>query len=339
MADYDYSEEGETIESSPLATATQATAAVVSLALIAGVGVWGYDLMMRDVSGIPVVRAVEGEMRIRPEDPGGQLARHQGLAVNEIAAHGQAGGPVDQVKLAPPEVALTSEDRPVIPATEPAPVPMAEAIPEQSTASQAILRTETGVETAVSFQTGTMPSGQSDQDTIDALVAELMSEATDGTSPTDGAGVGSTQTAEASALSSEMSPEPAVLTRDPDPAVAVSARPRLRPQNVAFQVRQPAAQPAVGTNEIDPAAIPSGTRLAQLGAYESADVARAEWVGMEGRFGDILAGKSRVVQRAESNGRAFYRLRAMGFVDLADTRRFCSAVKAEGVDCIPVQVR
>ena len=34
--------------------------AVCSLALIAGIGVWGYKLAVRDVSGIPVVLALQG---------------------------------------------------------------------------------------------------------------------------------------------------------------------------------------------------------------------------------------------------------------------------------------
>lgn len=61
-----------------LTNMTNIAGAVVSLALIAGVGVWGYKLMVRDVSGIPVVRAVQGDMRVRPEEPGGQLAMNQG---------------------------------------------------------------------------------------------------------------------------------------------------------------------------------------------------------------------------------------------------------------------
>ena len=60
--------------------------AVVSLALVAGLGVWGYKLTVRDVSGVPVVRALEGPMRVLPTDPGGKLATHQGLAVNAVQA-------------------------------------------------------------------------------------------------------------------------------------------------------------------------------------------------------------------------------------------------------------
>jgi hypothetical protein len=82
-----------------------------------------------------------------------------------------------------------------------------------------------------------------------------------------------------------------------------------------------------------------GSRLAQLGAFESAEVARTEWDRLSTRLGDLLDGKRRVVQRAESGGRTFYRLRVVGFDDLADARRFCSALQAEQAECIPVVTR
>lgn len=82
-----------------------------------------------------------------------------------------------------------------------------------------------------------------------------------------------------------------------------------------------------------------GTRLAQLGAYKSEAIAREEWARLEARFGDYLDGKNRVIQKATSGGRTFYRLRAMGFDDLAEARRFCSALVAERAECIPVVTR
>ena len=66
-----------------------ATGALVSLSLIFGIGYWGYQLIMRDVTGIPVVRAMEGDMRVLPDDPGGDIARHVGLSVNELVAMGE----------------------------------------------------------------------------------------------------------------------------------------------------------------------------------------------------------------------------------------------------------
>lgn len=84
--------------------------AALSLALILGVSFWGYKLIVRDVSGIPVVRAMEGDMRVLPDNPGGAVADHTGLAVNEVAAIGEAGGPEDRLVLAPRTGDLAQED-------------------------------------------------------------------------------------------------------------------------------------------------------------------------------------------------------------------------------------
>ena len=77
----------------------------------------------------------------------------------------------------------------------------------------------------------------------------------------------------------------------------------------------------------------------QLGAYEDAATARREWGRLTAAFPDFFAGRDRVVQRAVSGGRPFFRLRAHGFADIADARRFCTALLAEDAPCIPVTVR
>lgn len=307
----------EELSPNALTMMTNVAGAVVSLALIAGIGVWGYKLMVRDVSGIPVVRAAAGEMRVRPDDPGGQVARHQGLAVNAVAAEGVAAGPVDQVMLAPRDTDLAQEDQPIS-ATTVAPVeqpePLAPAAESVGGAKRIPARVDSTL--AENLQSGA----------IDAVVAEL----TAGVTPL----AGDADTAAETVAAQELSEVPSAETQETSLAQLVK-RPRLRPnapatlQSAAFVAETPTA-------EIDAAAIPAGTRLAQLGAFDSADVARSEWARLEGRFGTYLQDKSRVVQQAQSGGRTFYRLRAMGFVDLADARRFCSAFKAEGVDCIPV---
>ena len=87
--------------------------AMTSLALVVGVGVWGYWLVMRDVSGVPVVRALEGPLRVQPENPGGEPADYQGLAVNAVAAQGAASPPADRLTLAPRPVDLSEEDQPM----------------------------------------------------------------------------------------------------------------------------------------------------------------------------------------------------------------------------------
>ena len=101
----------------------------------------------------------------------------------------------------------------------------------------------------------------------------------------------------------------------------------------------PAPAPQVETRTVAAADVVAGTQLVQFGAFASPDEAQAEWANLLSRYGDLMGGKGMVVQPVESAGRTFYRLRAEGFSDDADARRFCSAITAEGSDCIPVEMR
>ena len=56
-------------------------------------------------------------------------------------------------------------------------------------------------------------------------------------------------------------------------------------------------------------------------------------------IGALFSGKARVVQEAKSGGRTFWRLRAGGFASKDEARRFCAALIAEGVDCIPATAK
>src|SRR6056297_1955123 len=173
--------------------------ALLSLVLILGLAAWGWQLMKRDVSGVPVVRALEGPMRVTPDDPGGRLAEHQGLSVNRIAAEGTAEPPVETIVLAPAPLSLTEEDKPA----------------------------------------------------------------------------------------AELAPQPTT----PTPASAVAS--------------------------------PPDTPAPDAEAANAAD----------------MAGKTRVIQEAETGGRTFFRLRAAGFADLDDARRFCSVLVSGDLNCIPVVQR
>ncbi|MGC8202706.1 SPOR domain-containing protein [Aliiroseovarius sp. PTFE2010] len=277
--------------------------AVVSLALIAGLGVWGYKLMVRDVSGIPVVQALETPMRIAPEDPGGNVADHLGLAVNAIAAEGQAEQIPDRLVLAPPPIELTEEDQPQS-TLQPDLARVADAVPGDGRVGAA----------ADTPRQSAAEAGE---------VAALSNE----TDPVQAALDVSAQIA-------------ATLAADNPPAFT-SPVPRARPVRVASANRTvpadavPQTQPA----DMDATKIPPGTRLVQFGAYDTPEMARVEWDKLALRFEALMDGKARVIQEAASGGKTFYRLRAMGFDDLSDARQFCAALVAEKAACIPTQAR
>ncbi|QYX55251.1 SPOR domain-containing protein [Roseovarius sp. SCSIO 43702] len=283
-----------------LQRATYLVGAISSLALVIGMTVWGVRTMTRDVSGVPVVKAAAGPMRIAPEEPGGQQAQHQGFSVNDVAAAGTAADPADRLILAPEPLDLSFEEAPV--------VAEAEAMQDD---------TEEGAEAVAAVETD-------DAATMNAL-ADALAE-----------GVEPLETVQPAAMEVE-APVRA------DGSLARSLRPKVRPASLGAGTRpteviETAAQ-AGEAEEVDAESIPVGTRLAQLGAFTSEEIAREEWTRLAARFGDYLDGKSRVIQRAQSGGRTFYRLRAMGFDDLADARRFCSALVSERAECIPVVTR
>ena len=91
--------------------------------------------------------------------------------------------------------------------------------------------------------------------------------------------------------------------------------------------------------DVDPALITAGTRLVQLGAFDDRASAIKEWDFIIERHGDLIDGRKRFIQLAESGGRSFFRLRMVGFDNLGDSRRLCSAMLARGTPCIPVTSR
>jgi len=327
-----------------ITTFTNWIGAVLSLALVIGVAVWGYKLLMRDVNGIPVVRAMEGPMRLQPDMPGGTAADHQGLAVNQIAATGNAAPPADRLVLAPRPVALTDEDvttadlmataqiLPMPPQRDPSTGMFAGADMNADPNADISLRLASagmfGLDDAPGVDVARIEPAvmlRAEPDTMSAMVDQILAQILESDPPTDDAG------------------PPAIAIPAVEGGIGQSLRPQARPASMVGQtaslgpVAIQASAPPV--QDVDAATIPSGTRLVQLGAFDSPDVAKREWDRLAARFGDYLQGKSRVIQLAESGGRNFYRLRAMGFADINDARRFCSALVAERAECIPVSAK
>ncbi|MGB0798084.1 MAG: SPOR domain-containing protein, partial [Planktomarina sp.] len=87
--------------------------AVISLAVLVGIVGWGAKTLIRDSSGVPVVAALDGPMRVAPADPGGIPASHQGLTVNQVAGSQPLADLSENLQLAPRPVNLLDEDVPM----------------------------------------------------------------------------------------------------------------------------------------------------------------------------------------------------------------------------------
>lgn len=119
-------------------------------------------------------------------------------------------------------------------------------------------------------------------------------------------------------LPQEMTPLP---VETPQPA----APPKKIPPNEA---KEPAPDGAAAASP----ATPSGPTI-QLGAYASTVKAETAWKLLSGRFPQVAA-LNKVIVTATVGGKSVYRLRASGSSD--QTKAACSALKAAGESCLPV---
>lgn len=303
--------QGYSAEINPFGPSThhlvQWAGALCTALVVAGASYWGYALAVRDAHGIPVVRAAEGPLRIAPELPGGNVSANQGLSVNAIPAAGIALPAADQITLAPQAADLAPQDTLIVEEGSFAQTAGAGTAAGLAGASDQVLsapQTGGGLATDLAALPDALPEDLpiSDAEAVERALEMALAEGEDA-----GAGL---------AMEGEAIVDPIDL--------------------VSMSNADPVAPP---TAEMDIAAIALGTPMAQLGAFDTAETARAEWAMLQTRFTELMVNKALVIEPAKSGGRDFYRLRAHGFASQDDSRRFCAAILAENGSCFPVDQR
>ncbi len=332
---------------------TQYLGALISVGLMVMLLVWGYKLVVRDVSGVPVIRAIEGEARSAPDNPGGELTAHTGLAVNSVAA-GTNARPTNQVAIAPDSTALGDEDVAMGELGATARQPSHEVdLPLATTSERVVARPD--AEAAAAAAAAEAAEVQAAADRLAALSENpttTLGETPANEAVTDLEG----EAAGTDAINAALTEAAAAAVPAPA-AVKVSARPTPRPRRAAPAVAAAAPAPAAASQQaavtqtaaaapapapapkVAPSAISSGAPMVQIGAFDSNSLADGEWGRVSRKFGALFAGKAQVIQKAESGGRTFWRLRAAGFESRDEARRFCAALIAEGIDCIPATAK
>ncbi len=297
--------EAKTAPPSWRAGALTAVGAGLSLVIILGVVTWAYRLGVRDATEIPVIRAEAGLTRVRPEDPGGQVAPHQERAVFEAVTGSAPVQPVETALLAPPPVALADEDiAPVALAPEP------EARPEASAAGSAAAPDDPA------SAPGETPAQETDEQVpidplaaaVEAAVAEALAAAPPAEEAFDGAEEGA---------------------GDGAPRFAPAAAPRPN---------APAAAPAAPAPPGADAVAASAVQI-QLGAFESEAVAESQWAAIRGGNADLLGSLGRAITPVQSGGRTLWRLRAGPFESVGEAAALCRALSLRRQDCIVARAR
>ena len=280
------------------------TGAALSLFLLAGAIGWSYQLIVRDVNQIPIVRAQLGPLRVAPDNPGGLTAANQGLSVTQLA--------VNEKPLLSNEIYLA---------------PAAEILNEENLALKVKEEYESNkVDGAFEIK---------EVNAENSMNLEALSDQKEVDSRSNDVGVLSKAAFSQKKIEIENAVSLALsITNEPDKSLSW-LRPKIRP--VGFYRNGNITEDQIVSNEPMPK-LPIGSAVVQLGAFDSKSLAESEWQRFEKILGSILIPKKMVVQKAESGGKIFYRLRASGFSDISDARQFCTAI-SDKVACIPVVTR
>ena len=280
------------------------TGAALSLFLLAGAIGWSYQLIVRDVNQIPIVRAQLGPLRVAPDNPGGLTAANQGLSVTQLA--------VNEKPLLSNEIYLA---------------PAAEILNEENLALKVKEEYESNkVDGAFEIK---------EVNAENSMNLEALPDQKEVDSRSNDVGVLSKAAFSQKKIEIENAVSLALsITNEPDKSLSW-LRPKIRP--VGFYRNGNITEDQIVSNEPMPK-LPTGSAVVQLGAFDSKSLAESEWQRFEKILGSILIPKKMVVQKAESGGKIFYRLRASGFSDISDARQFCTAI-SDKVACIPVVTR
>ena len=280
------------------------TGAALSLSLLAGAIGWSYQLIVRDINQIPIVRAQLGPLRVAPDDPGGLTAANQGLSVTQLAVNEK---PLlsNEIHLAPAAEILNAEHL-ALQVTEDV---------KSNTDDGTFEIKEVNAENSINLRE---VSNEIEVDTSSKKEVVLSKVA-----------FSQKKIEIENAVSLALS-----ITDDPVDSLTL-LRPKIRPM-ISHRNNKTTGDQVVNNEPISN--LPIGSAVVQLGAFENKNLAKSEWQRFEKLLGSILFSKKMIVQKAESGGKIFYRLRASGFDDISDARQFCSAI-SDRVACIPVVTR
>lgn len=274
--------------------------AVLSLSLLAGAIGWSYKLVVRDINQIPIVRAQLGPLRVAPDNPGGLTAANQGLSVTQLAVNER---PLlsDEINLAPAAEILNEETS----------ASLLREVDKLNQIDETYEIKGINAENTISLDGSSGAMKGETASKTESLVAQVA--------------FSQKKVEIENAVSLALS-----ITSEFDPSLT-SLRPKTRPRSVQ-QNRE------LIVSKEPMSKLPIGSAIVQLGAFDSKSLAESEWRRFEKLLGSILAPKQMIIQKAESGGKIFYRLRASGFNDISDARQFCTAI-SDKVACIPVVTR
>lgn len=322
--------------STRIARLTHYLGALASVGLMVGLMAWGWQLVSRDVSGVPVIKAIQGEARTTPEDPGGELTSYTGYAVNGVA-EGTEPRPTEQVAIAPSATELTDEDlamgqfgatarEPENPSEAPLSFDGEPIMPMSDSEARAMAEAAAEAERLAMADHSVEQAAIIDAPASEGPVNEVVTDENGAPAQTDAI--------TAALIQAQAAANPGILTASSRPAPRPRTTRVAAATTTATDARPATAERAAEAPAPAPAASTASGPLVQIGAFDSNAIASGEWNRLTGKFGSLLSGKGQVIQQHNANGRTFWRLRVAGFGNIGEARQFCAALKSGGTDCL-----
>jgi len=287
-----------------------ATLALVGVMAIGWVAWIAYDEGVRTGAAktVPVIKADAGDIKHKPDDPGGMEVPHQDKLVFNRLAPGQTEAPVERL-LPLPETPIAL---PVADKSQPA----------EKTLSEPAKR-DTEIATALT------PA------LIEPAPAQKLSPPPPPEPPMDPeAIVRNTPTSSGAPLELEEIPQSDVTAAPPAPRPMKSEAAEPPEKIAAKAPEQPAAPPP--PVQAQPAIPPEAAWGVQLVSLSHRKDAETVWSRLQKANSDLLGGLELRVQTAKLKKGTFYRVQAVPLADRSAAATLCDTLKSRKQDCLVV---
>ncbi|MFL2799158.1 MAG: hypothetical protein ACJZ89_06195 [Paracoccaceae bacterium] len=115
------------------------------------------------------------------------------------------------------------------------------------------------------------------------------------------------------------------------------SRPEKRPIKITSTTLHQDLVAQIVLNQVKAKMVDSKNELmVHLGSFENNVLASAHVENFVVRHKDYLINKTVFLQKSETGGRSIYRMRAIGFSNTSETKKFCVIINSFGNDCIPI---
>ena len=115
------------------------------------------------------------------------------------------------------------------------------------------------------------------------------------------------------------------------------ARPEKRPIKIVSATLHQDLVAQIVLNQVKASMVDSKDELmVHLGSFKNKVLASADVENFVVRHKGYLTDKTVFLQKSETGGRSIYRMRAIGFSNISETKKFCAIINSFGNDCMPI---